>query len=80
MPMLKKHPSSPPYSLCAWRSLPKPPHPPLPNRLRHTPPKRKLFMTMATTMTHSSITKKHWEKGAFIVEVYYAGSRENAPY
>ena len=21
-----------------------------------------------------------WEKGAFIVEVYYAGSRENAPY
>ena len=21
-----------------------------------------------------------WEKGSFIVEVYYAGSRENAPY
>lgn len=21
-----------------------------------------------------------WEKGTFIVEIYYAGSRENAPY
>ena len=31
-------------------------------------------------LNYSWVACWKWEKGSFIVEVYYAGSRENAPY
>jgi len=31
-------------------------------------------------LNYSWVAYWKWEKGSFIVEVYYAGSRENAPY